>query len=331
MKKNNSGKFVLAIIVIVTVAIGIYSINHPRDTPFEGISDRFALYPFFNSERNVAHLKKLNKSREEYIAVIYIEGIIEKKNQTYDQEWLLNTVSDLLHDEQNKGIMLFIDSPGGAVYQADEAYLALKEYAEEKPVYAYMGSLAASGGYYIACAADKIYANRNTLTGSIGVIFGSSVDATGLFEKLGVKITTFHSGRNKNMGSYDEPLTEEQRQIMQSIADECYAQFTDIVAESRSLSISAVHELADGRIYTAQQAKNNGLIDGCKTSLDAAITVMEEDWFEGEELLIIECKPDYKPTFREYFTGVRTAIDGARAFMSGGTIQSAMPQYLYSR
>ena len=162
----------------------------------------------------------------------------------------MRKIKNAKNDPNNRGILLNINSPGGTVYESDEAYLALMD-----------SSLAASGGYYIACAADYIYANRNTLTGSIGVIAGESVDATGLFEKIGIKMTTITAGRNKNMGNYNSVLTEEQRAIMQSIADEAYEQFTEIVSDSRGLSISQVKELADGRIYTAKQAKNNGLID----------------------------------------------------------------------
>jgi protease-4 len=97
--------------------------------------------------------------------------------------------------------------------------------------------------------------------GSIGVISGTSVDMTALFERLGVKVTTFHSGRNKTMLSSNEPLTEEQREIMQSISDEAYDQFVSVVADSRVLPVAAVTELADGRIYTAAQAKNLRLLD----------------------------------------------------------------------
>ena len=99
--------------------------------------------------------------------------------------------------------------------------MALQDYKSTgKKVYAYLGSMAASGGYYIACASDKIFANRNTLTGSIGVIAGQFIDITEFLEDHGIHYETVHAGRNKNMGNYNEPLNEEQRQIMQSIADE---------------------------------------------------------------------------------------------------------------
>ena len=202
-------------------------------------------------------------TKNPYISVIYITGVISEENKTYNQKWLLRQIKNAKNNKNNRGILLKIDSPGGTVYESDEAYLALMDYKKstKRPIYAYFGSLAASGGYYIACASDKIFANRNTLTGSIGVIAGQSVDATGLLEKLGVKMTTITAGRNKNMGNYNSVLTEEQRAIMQSIADEAYEQFTGIVADSRKMPIEKVKSLADGRIYTANQAKENGLID----------------------------------------------------------------------
>ncbi len=189
-------------------------------------------------------------------------------------------------------MILYIDSPGGGVYKSDEVYNAVLKYKEKtkRPVYAYFASLAASGGYYIGCVADKIIANRNTLTGSIGVIAGRFVDLTELMKKHGIKSETIHAGRNKIMGSVTEPETEEQRTIMQSIADECYGQFTQIVADSRKLGIEKVKELADGRIYTALQAKNAGLVDSIMNFDDAVKTVYKEVFND----------PDYDKDLDEY-------------------------------
>lgn len=216
-----------------------------------------------NGKKSSAKGSKQAKSfGKEYIAALYVEGTIEERNNDYDQQWLLSTIDDLKNDKKNVAIAMYINSPGGAVYQADEVYLALQDYKTEgKKIFVYMGPLAASGGYYISCPADQIYANRNTLTGSIGVIAGQSLDLTGLMEKAGIKSETIHAGKNKNMMNYNEPFTDEQKAIMQSIADECYDQFTSIVSTCRGIPLEKVHELADGRIYTAKQALENGLID----------------------------------------------------------------------
>ena len=203
----------------------------------------------------------------DYVAVVNVVGTIEESGATYDQQWFLNTIDELIADPANQGILLYIDSPGGTVYESDEAYLKLMDYKAitGRPIYAAIAHYGASGAYYIAAAADEIYANRNSLTGSIGVIMGSAVDMTELMDKLGIKMTTFHAGANKNMLAIDEPVTDEQHAIMQSILDESYDQFVGIVADSRKMSIDAVRTLADGRIYTAQQAADNGLIDGVCT------------------------------------------------------------------
>ena len=217
---------------------------------------------------------------EDYVARLFVTGLIAPESESYCQSWILQTIEDLTHDKHNKGIILYVDSPGGGVYEADEVYLALMRYKSDKgaPVYAYLGPLAASGGYYVSCAADSIWANRNTLTGSIGVIAGQFVDATELLSKIGVKSTTIHSGRNKLMGNLDEPMTQEQQQIMQRISDECYEQFTGIVAESRALPIETVLSLADGRLYTASQAMESSLIDAVGSYEDALDAMMRREF-----------------------------------------------------
>ena len=244
-----------------------------------------------------------------YIAELYIEGTIQSENEQYNQQWLLDTISELKNDTSNLGTILFINSPGGSVYESDEVYLALMDYKNEKPLWAYLGPMAASGGYYIACSAEKIIANRNTLTGSIGVIAGQSFDLTEFMAKHGIKMNTITAGKNKNMGNINQPLTAEQRAILQSVADECYDQFTKIVSESRNLPIETVKTLADGRIYTAQQAKNNQLIDDvnefAKTKLD-----MENTIFEGKKVTFTEYKYKKSKNFYDYFFDMYSNIKG---------------------
>lgn len=239
-------------------------------------------------------------SSDEYIAVVYIEGIIEPINDSYDHQWAIDTIYSLSTDPDNKGILLYIDSPGGAVYQSDELYLELMEYKAEtdRPIFAYLGPQATSGGYYIACAADYIYANRNSITGSIGVISGQSVDLSKFLETHGIKINTFYAGKNKDMLGIDTPVTPEQEEIMQKIADECYQQFTGIVAESRQLPLEQVIELSDGRIYTAQQALENGLIDEISRFSHVETTLSEE---YGAELFYLY--PEIEKSFYDYLLG----------------------------
>ena len=249
----------------------------------------------------------------EKIAKIVIEGTIEKENDVYKQEWVLDTIKTLSEKKGIAGLIIYINSPGGGVYESDEVYEALLRFKKEtgKPVYAYFASLAASCGYYIGCAADKIIANRNTITGSIGVIAGRFMDLTELMAKHGIKSKTIHAGRNKIMGSFDEPATEEQKQIMQSIADECYAQFTQIVAESRKMDIETVQTLADGRIYTALQAKNCGLIDEI-ANFEKAVEIFKEDVFNNKDYEI-----DVKEFKNKPKKNLMKMLKAASAFMGG--------------
>lgn len=249
----------------------------------------------------------------EKIAKIVIEGTIEKENDVYKQEWVLDTIKTLSEKKGIAGLIIYINSPGGGVYESDEVYEALLRFKKEtgKPVYAYFASLAASGGYYIGCAADKIIANRNTITGSIGVIAGRFMDLTELMAKHGIKSKTIHAGRNKIMGSFDEPATEEQKQIMQSIADECYAQFTQIVAESRKMDIETVQTLADGRIYTALQAKNCGLIDEI-ANFEKAVEIFKEDVFNNKDYEI-----DVKEFKNKPKKNLMKMLKAASVFMGG--------------
>lgn len=212
------------------------------------------------------------------VEIIDINGTIETSGETYDQAFIEKRIATAQDDPNNAAILLLIDSPGGAVNESDETYLALMDYKEEtgRPVYAYCGDYCASGGYYIASAADEIAADRNSFVGSIGVICGQFVDATGLLEKLGVDITTVHSGKNKLMGSSYETPTEEQIAIYQSICDEIYDRFVGIVAESRGMTDAEVRTLADGRIYSAQQGLDNGLIDSIM-SLEEFEDVLRDD------------------------------------------------------
>ncbi len=322
-KKNGSGKLFLIIAIVLAALALVYVVlnksaifqkNVPAQpktfpqNPSKNSGGKFAVknFHFGNSFKgNVGG---------EYVARLYIQGVIQEANEKYNQEWLLATIEGLKDDPYNLGILLVVDSPGGTVYESDEAYLALREYKKSgKPIWAYFESLAASGGYYISCAADTIWANRNTLTGSIGVIAGASVDATGFLEKLGVKATTFHAGKNKNMLNYNSPLTEEQRAIMQSIADDAYEQFTGIVASARQKSIEEIAAIADGRIYTARQAKANGLIDSIGSLEDAQEKFQEKikKDFEDDSISVefFDYKYEYEPPFLNKFFRV---ISGAK-------------------
>lgn len=213
-----------------------------------------------------------------YIGTIFVEGeISESGNETYNHQYILNALDAMMADSDNKGVILYVNTPGGSVYASDELYLKIKEYQETtgRPVYSSMQSQATSGGYYISAPCEKILANRNCWTGSIGVTMGSMIDVSQLLEDLGIKVETITSGANKAMGSNVEPMTKQQREIFQSLVDEAYEQFVGIVAEGRDMSVAKVKKIADGRIYTAKQALKNGLIDGIATYEEAVLDMKE--------------------------------------------------------
>lgn len=217
------------------------------------------------------------------IDILNIQGEIGASNTgafatTSNHQLILSTLDTLIQDGASKGLILFIESPGGSIYATDEIYLKLLEYKETgRPIYASLGSVAASGGYYLATAADKIICNRNTLTGSIGVIMPSFLDISGFLSKNGIKVQTLTAGKNKGMGNIFEPMTEEQLHIYAELLKEAHEQFIDIVSMGRKLDKEKVRLVADGRIFSAKQALNAQLVDELGT-LDDTIALMKEDY-----------------------------------------------------
>ena len=170
---------------------------------------------------------EFNAPKKDYIAVVNVVGTIEEQIETgafdtvqsYQHVTTLDYIDKLIADTNNKGMLLYVDSPGGAVYESEELYDKLQEYKEKtgRPIWDYMAHYAASGGYMVSMPADKIYANPNTTTGSIGVIM-SGFDLTGLYEKLGMRYISITSGKNKDSSK----MTDEQIEIYQSQVNECY-------------------------------------------------------------------------------------------------------------
>lgn len=216
----------------------------------------------------------LTLPEEPFVGIVRVSGTIMDTGSSslfdtvsYDHRATLNYIDEMMASDINEGILLYVDSPGGTVYHSDELYLKLKEYKEstKRPIWTYMADQACSGGYYISMASDHIGINRNGWTGSIGVIV-SLTNYSELYEKLGIKEIDITSGPNKAMGSSGLPLSDEQKDILQSIVNESYEQFVGIVSEGRNISINKTKKIADGRIYTAKQALENGLVDEVVTT-----------------------------------------------------------------
>ncbi|UCG62006.1 MAG: signal peptide peptidase SppA [Candidatus Zixiibacteriota bacterium] len=159
-----------------------------------------------------------------------------------------------------KAIVIHVNSPGGGAAISQEIYDAIGRAREEKPVVASMASVAASGGYYIACASDRIVANPSTLTGSIGVIFQFHT-FEGLMDKVGIGTETVKSGELKDVGAYNREMTEEEELMLKSVVMDTYEQFVRAVAEGRGKDVEDIYPFADGSIYTGLQAYNLGLVD----------------------------------------------------------------------
>ncbi len=219
-----------------------------------------------------------------YISVIWISGTIgETSYDIFGNETSLSTfticdyLDQIAADRHNKGLFIEIDSPGGSVYDSDKIYQALMEYKEltGRPIVAACLSTMCSGAYYIASAADEIYAERTADVGSIGVYI-EMMDVSELAAKLGVKVDYIRSSENKAMGNMYNAMTEEQRAIYQSIIDEHYERFLDIVQKSRGYDRETLRKIADGRAYTATQALQNGLIDGIKEYDDVLLDFEEQ-------------------------------------------------------
>ena len=188
------------------------------------------------------------------IAIVEVKGVIAQSSG------IIEELQQYLEDDGVKAIILRIDSPGGGVGPAQEIHREILKIKPKKKVVTSMGSVAASGGYYIACASDLIVANPGTITGSIGVIMQFS-NLEELLKKIGIKGVVIKSGEHKDIGSPFREMTPEEKRIMQEVLDNVHQQFIQAVAEGRKLDRSKVVQIADGRILTGEQAKNFGLVD----------------------------------------------------------------------
>ena len=195
------------------------------------------------------------KNSDSEIALVHINGLL------MDSARVVRQLSKYRRDPKIKGIIVRIDSPGGSVGPSQEIYDEIHKIKKEKKiVYASLGSVAASGGYYIACAADYILANPGTLTGSIGVIMAFN-NLEELAKKIGVAPAVIKSGEFKDSGSPLRPLEPKERKLLQNVVDDVHDQFVQAVSSSRNISEVDVRSFADGRIMTGRQALNFKLID----------------------------------------------------------------------
>jgi len=223
----------------------------------------------------------IDLSTEDRIALIRIEGVI------VDSQATVGELKKFGENPSIKAIVLRIDTPGGGVVPSQEIYDAVKRVRNKsnKAVIASMGSVAASGGYYIAAATDRIVANPGTLTGSIGVIM-ETVNLEGLLQKIGVEGVIIKSGKYKDVGSPLRKMSAEERGLLQAVMDDVHKQFIEAVAEGRAMEHRAAQVLADGRIFTGRQAKEAKLVDELGDLEDAIQLAAEVVGIEGEPKVV---------------------------------------------
>jgi len=258
----------------------------------------------------------LDLSMEDRVGLIRIEGVI------LDAQSTISELKRFADNPSVKAIVLRIDSPGGGVVPSQEIHDAVQRVRNKsnKAVIASMGTVAASGGYYIAVATDRIMANSGTLTGSIGVIM-EMANVEGLLKKIGVEGVVIKSGRFKDVGSPLRKMSDEEHELLQSVMDDVHKQFIEAVAEGRGLDVSAVQALADGRIFTGRQAKASKLVDELG-DLEAAIQLAADvAGIEGEPKVI---EPRRRFSIRELIESRLSVLFPKLDFYSGVSLKYLM-------
>lgn len=216
-------------------------------------------------------------------------GVVEVKGVIVDSKETIRQLAEMKKNDMVKAVVLRVDSPGGVVGPAQEIYEEVRKLKLKKKVVVSMGSLAASGGYYIAAPADVIYANPGTITGSIGVLI-KFTEFKELMDKIGMSMTTVKAGTFKDVGSPARTMTPAEKAMIQSVIDSSYEQFVGAVAEGRKLPVAEVKGLAEGKIYTGAQAQKLKLVDKLGNLQDAIAEAARLAGLKGEPEVIMPTK-----------------------------------------
>jgi protease-4 len=280
--------------------------------------------------------EQISGKGKDKVLMIDLSGVISSHDQGGVLSQTPNMVAQIkeeltraTEDERIKAVVLRINSPGGTVTASDILYHEVKAFKDKRkiPIVASIMDVGASGGYYVAAAADTILAHPASVTGSVGVIM-LTVNANGLLEKIGVQATAVTSGPRKDMGSPFRPMTPEERAIFQSVIDSFYERFLTVVKEGRpGLSSDQIRKLADGRIYSGEQAMANGLVDGIGY-LDDAIELAKRTAGVSEARVVVYRRPG------EYRNNIysRWLLEGGFGLPSldmMGLLRGGTPQFMY--
>ena len=236
------------------------------------------------------------------IAVVDIKGVIK------DSKVIIDQILRFKRDNRVKAVVLRIDSPGGGVGPSQEIYEEVRKMRAKKKVVVSMGSVAASGGYYIACAADKIVANPGTITGSIGVLI-EFANLEELMKKVGIRSIVIKSGDHKDAMSPFRKITSEERKLLQGLIDSVHSQFIDAVAKGRGLNREEVARIADGRIFSGEQAQTLGLVDTLGNLQDAVSLAAKIVKIKGEPKIIYPPKKKFSILDRVFRNIAKNIID----------------------
>jgi protease-4 len=252
------------------------------------------------------------------VGVVRIEGIIADSRESIEQ------IDELADDDGIKAVVVRIDSPGGGVAASQEIYRAIRQLQMRKKVIVSMGSVAASGGYLIATAADRIVANPGTITGSISAVMHFA-DVQELMKKVGVRSSVIKSGKFKDIGSPAREMTAEEKQLIQGLVDDIYDQFVRTVAEDRKIPLEIIKSLADGRIFSGRQALQLKLVDELGGLQDAVLIAGRLAGIEGKPAVVYSAKK--KSNLWKYLIeSTATAISGE---IRKSTVESRGAQYLF--
>ncbi len=273
----------IAIIVaamLIFVSIGVNSLSYIFTKNFDGFFEEMmattsgygetVLEPGVGAER---------------IAVLTLDGVIQDLGQSsslfqpagYNHQFFMSQLNEVLVDESVKGVVLKVNTPGGGVVESADIYDAIRaiQLEREIPIYVSMGGMAASGGYYVSAPADKIFVNRETITGSIGVIM-ESVNYAKLAEKYGVEFNTIKTGPYKDIMSGSREMKDEERVMLEEMIGDSYERFVDIIEEGRGMTEAEVKAVADGRIMNGRQAIEAGLADEFGKAGDVIAAVKQD-------------------------------------------------------
>ncbi|MGA1846234.1 signal peptide peptidase SppA [Deferribacter abyssi] len=231
--------------------------------------------------------------KKPHILVVELNGVI------VDSKKVIKKLERATKDENIKGVILKINSPGGAVAPSQEIYKFIRNM--KKPVYAAISTLGASGGYYVASACDKIFALSGSITGSIGVIMKFS-NLKELYNKIGIKVVTIKSGKFKDIGSSSREMTKEEKKLLENAIMDVYNQFIEDILKTRNIKRELLLKYADGRIITGNQAKKIGLVDAIGTYRDAFVS-MKKDFHFTNDVILFEPE-ERKGVLKELLDGI---------------------------